>query len=423
MQHDRGKPRDYRHARKVERGEPSEAEIRELQERLTASGFAYPEDRDHFRDWLRRTAERDLWFFSAFILGNDWLRLGTLHREEVCPFITDFSVSRRKLLMLPMGFLKTTSTSRSVPLHALIQPAKSNIYFPGFNGADTAILLASENIEKARENLAVSRVQAENNDFLYWLWPGVFWANPKAESARWGDTRLDFRRRMVRAEASISAVGIKTGFVGRYFDIIIADDICALEASQNPPLMQRVKKWYRASMTRFADKQLGIYLMPCTHWASNDIYVDVKKDKSFDQMTRSIEEGDPPTPIWPEKYPKEVIEKLRTQMDVIEFTLWFMNKAVPAGYTALDWELLREFGMTDDGQFLVFEETPQDARIKERHERTARNLGFMLPGTNSYAPGLARVRLKAPAGMSEDFYLHMHEKYRQGWIGFGVKKG
>lgn len=373
---------------------------------------------DNLKEWLQKHSERELWFFSRWILGNDFLGLGTFHRKIVCPYLTDFSTSRFKLLMLPMGHLKTTVVSRSLPLHAMIQPKAQNIYLPGKLGSNMRVLLANENKDKCKENLGVLATQAQENIWLPWLWPNVFWDDPSKESPRWTDTELEFKRSEIWAEASIKAIGMKSGFIGGYFDIILPDDIACLQASQDPPLMERARKFIRASMTRFYDKKRGIHIGVGTHWSPNDVYVDPwKKITKVETMIYSIVEWDDEkkieVPLWPEKYPLDVIDDMRKGTDPIEWAHWFMNKPAPDGYTALNWSDLREYHMSEDGREIYFEDSKMDERIAQRYQTISRNLGFVL-GSAKYDPMNAKLRSgKSVKGMDDDFLQHMRVKYER----------
>lgn len=403
---------------KTEHRQPSPEQLRDLTAELTTGGEQVPSGPEEFQKWLRKRSERDLWFFSRYILGNEYLGAGTFHRNEVCPFLTDFGKNRFKLLMLPMGHLKTTVASRSLPLHILIQPARSNLYFPGKLGRDCCILLANENEEKSKENLSVLKQHLQENELIYWLWPEVVWDKVK-DAPLWTDSALTVPRIAVRAEASIRAVGIKTGFIGRYLDAIIGDDIAALEASQNPPLMERANKWRRAARTRF-QSPLGIFIGVGTHWSSNDVYTQWKEDPRVELMIRSILETGPDGEefaIWPEnpKYGgapwKEAIERLRTSTDPIEWALWFMNKPVPSGFTALNWNDLREYRVADDGATIYFEESEHDEALKLKAQHISARLGFRIGG---FDPTVSRLRTGPPQSMSRDHYDYYHLKYPDG---------
>lgn len=403
-------------ARKIQRREPTPREVEAFREEIAASGDegGVPLEREAFREWLRKRAEGELWFFARWILGNDFLGLGRFHRDSVCPFLTDFRKSRSKLLMLPMGHLKTTVASRSMPLHVMVQPARGNLYAPGLLGRNMRVLLANESETKSKENLQYISSHMLDNVWLHWCWPDVFWEGRK-EAPRWTDVQVDVKRTAISAEASITAVGIKTGFVGRYFDMIVADDIAALEASQNPPLMERAKKWRRAARTRLYDKVRGIFMGIGTHWPSaEDVYSEWKKDPAVEVMIRGIVEvdgHDNETPLWPEKYPLALIHEMRVGTDPQEWACWYMNRPASRGYTALEWDQLREYRIDYDeagNAHMSFQEGAADERIVERYRTVARNRGFAVGGPDF---SQATMRTRPAAGMDPNYFEYMRMKY------------
>ena len=409
----RGRPRK---GKTVQRHSPRESTLDELRAGLRETGEEFPDEPEAFRLWVKKRAEADLWFFSCWILGNDLLRKGRFHRDEVCPFLTDFSKSRSKLLMLPMTHLKTTVASRSIPLHLIVQPAAHNVYFPGIKGVNTRTLIASDSEVNSKKNLAVIRGHLETNELIWWLWPEVVWPNPK-DAKRWTDDQIEVPRTSIWAEATVSAVGIKSGFIGRYYDLILLDDIAGLEASQNPPLMERARKFRRAARTRFYDKFRGIFMGIGTHWpAAEDLYIEWKKEPTVEVMIRSILENDEITkrerPLWPEQFSMELIEAMRASTDPQEWTCWYMNKPSNRGYTALNWDDLRTFQVVkiEGRDILLFEDSRLDERIALRQQTIARNLGFVLPGM-MYDPQYGKPREKPPTGMSKEYFEHIRSKY------------
>jgi hypothetical protein len=369
---------------------------------MREAGETPPVGAEEFKAWMKRNGERELWWFSRWILDNSWLSQGTFHRTQVCPYLTDFTSGRFKLLQIPMGCLKTTVASRSLPLHALIQPTGHNIYFANKLGRNVRVLLGNENEKKSMDNLQVSKTHLEQNPKLRWLWPEVCWPDGKAESgSRWTDRQIQVPRTGIFAEASITAAGVNTGIIGGYFDIIVADDLATQNAANQPPLMDRVKKFRRAMKTRFYDKARGIYIGVATSWGMNDVCVEWQRDPDFQVEVRSIIERDKTTgkevALWPEHYPLDWCEKTRKTMDPIEWALWYMNQPVPQGYTALKWSDVREYESRVMGdpdhptEVLEFSDAPQDEMIVQRHDRIAHNLGFRL-GTPLFDPANAKPR-------------------------------
>ena len=426
-----GRPRRGAINTSGERQAPRVEQIERLRDDMARAGERPPELHHtgthtdvsgEFKGWLKRKCEQELWFLSRWLLENDWLGLGSLHRAIACPFLTDFTRTRSKLLMLPMGHLKTTIASRSLPIHVLIQPIENNRYFKGRPGKNARILLANESEEKSKENLSYVKTHLESNDWLYWLWPDVIWENCKAQAPRWSDRFIEVKRSEVWAEPSVTAIGVKSGFVGRYFDIMVADDLAALEASQSPPLLERAKKFRRALRTRLYNKEQGIIVGVGTEWPACDLYAEWEKDPTVEVMIKSIVDNEDPLtrkiipgPLWPEKYPVELIDKMREQNDAIEWAAWYMNRRVGRGVTALDWHLLRQFEISEDGLTISFLEASADRVIALRKERIASNLGFTL-GMSKYDPANAPLRKKPPRGMEQEAFDHYRAKYPDGII-------
>lgn len=401
------------------RQSPHYKQVEELAKRMRAEGEDAPTGFEEFRLWAKAQCERELWFLARWFLDLDWLGLGRFHRDEVCPFLTDLRRSRNKLLMLPMGHLKSSIVSRAMPIHILVQPTNHNLYFPHTKGANRRIALVSENEAKAKENVGWVRSHFENNEWLYWMWPEVIWERPKTQADRWSDAFLNVRRDQTWAEASITAIGVNTGFVGRYFDVILPDDIAALEASQSPDRLARAKTFRRAMKTRRVDKTEGttgsIIIGVGTEWPAVDLYAEWQKDPTVAFLVRAIIEPDPETKedrsLWPEKYPLDLVEKMRAENDAVEWAAWYMNRRVGRGVTALDWNMLREYEVSPDGKTLIFPEIAEiDALITARKERIRSNMGFRV-SLERYDPMNAKPRKNLLPGMDGDYVRFMRLKY------------
>lgn len=372
------------------------------------------DDNDPFKTWFRNRCERELWFFSRWCLGHDYLSKGTFHRLEVAPFLTDFKTHRSKLLLLPMDHLKSTLASRSMPLHVLIQAAKTNLYVPGTRGCNLRVLLCNENETKSMENLAVSRQHLEENELLRWCWPHIVWENIK-DAPVWTNSKVQVPRNMIRAEPSILAIGVKSQFVGRHIDVVIADDICALEASQNPPIMERVKLFRKVSITRL-DPSHGIYIGVGTRWpAPQDLYGEWIRSPGVDSMVRSAIEEDEQgrsRALWPEWYPLDKLEKRRKELEPQQWACWYQNQSYAQGFANLDWRQIREYEFGSDpvlqGDVLMYAESDLDNEIRHRQKMAADNIGFKLGPP--WAP-FAQPRTKAAPGMDNGYFQHMRWKY------------
>ena len=402
---------------------PVVEQLEELRGLLRADGYeGVPETDWDFRTWLRGEAERDLFFFAKWIFyqeGDRRAKLGAIHRE-VCRFITDYSTTRRKLLMMPMGHLKTSFCSQALPLHILIQRPEDNIYFLGKWGCDQRILLGNESEEKCKENLSVVRQHLESNVWLAWLWPHVCWENPKTDSPHWQELKITVPRHVVLPEASVTAIGAQSAIIGRHYEVELLDDIAGAKAGNSWEVMAKVKRFKRITRSRLHSQGESIEIGLGTHQAADDVYVDWQRDLSVETMIRAIEEDG--KPLWPENadYSLEGIEKLRSETDPILWALWYMNRPVAAGFTAMDWLVLREFRWdTQPGWMSMtvqFDENEIDEHLRVRKVATTASplMRFAqgMPLERRKGRALTMKRLfggREPPNVA--FQEHMQDKY------------
>lgn len=375
---------------KADRG-PTPEQMRELYQEMAAAGLeglCDPAEKV-FKPWLKLQAEGDLFFFCRWIMG--FKDLGRIHRET-CDWLTDFRRTRRKLCMLPVGHLKTTLVSQGLPIHITIQQPASDLYFDGTytggRGCNARLVLGNENQKKAAENLSVIKETFETNPWIVWLWPDLVWENFN-EAPRWNVEDLVLPRTRTFKEPTFTAFGIENAITGGHYDGIFPDDIATLAAAQSPPVMERAKVWLKRSFTRLHEPYESLHIGVGTHQNTDDVYLEWQRRADMDLRIRAIEEpiDGVLTPIWPERYTPAKLAKLREDTDAITWSLWYMNRPVTAGYSALDWSAIREFrwyGGTNIGNEtpfgLTFEESDSDELFKARKEAMKNPLARIAHG-------------------------------------------
>ncbi len=265
---------------------------------------------------------------------QDWPGIGA--REE-----------RIKLLMMPTQHLKTSMASHGLPLHMVIQPRSSNIYFPGMLGRDVRIALIGESADKAEENLSVVTSQLTDNVWIRNLWPEVVWED-LGKAPKWSAKFASVPRTVIRGEPTFTALGVGTKLYQRHYDVIICDDLIGWDAAGSPEQMKDVNEWRKGLLTRRHSPLDSIMLFIGTHFTPSDIYVSMKKElPAAAVISRSVlEHGEP---IWPERFPLTVVEQLKRQMGVKLFAHLMMNLPTAEGFTGFDWELVRLFEFEGEG--------------------------------------------------------------------------
>ena len=408
--------------------EPTPDQIAELHEELCDSKLEPPWQPAEFKQWLKQQAEANLFFFCKWIMGhkdgrNTW---GKMH-PEVCEWMTNGE--RHKLCMLPVGHRKTTLFSHGLPAWAIIQPLFKDALFPsnytGGRGVNIRIALAAENHNKAVENLTVIKETFETNPWIVWLWPDTVWDNFN-NATRWSVDLLQFPRTRIWREPTVTPFGVEEPITGGHYDIIIADDLVTIKAGASPVVMDKGRLWLKRSFTRLHDSSASLHIGIGTHQSNDDIYLDWQKRSTVDVMVRAIEEEKNGVmgAIWPEYYTPERLKQERDNTDAITWSLWYMNRPVSSGFSAMDWSDLREFrwiGKTD-GLYempwgLEFAEDERDGEFTKQKEWAATPLSRLahgMPLSPVKGDRQAFIRRYFADTVGPELREHMKEKYPDG---------
>lgn len=332
-------------------------------------------------EWIRRykrCAEQDLFVFLKGILGRFFL---TPHfHREVCRFIQQRNFFR-KLVLMPREHAKTTIVAGGLPPHILIQPAETNIYFPGLAGSECRILLAGETETMAKKNLRVVTSVFEENKLFRALWPERVWQGGKGKV--WSSESIIIPRKNEWPDPSIRAIGVGGAVTGARPNVMIKDDLVSFKAANSDVVMDEAIEWHKASRA-LLDKyevESGLHSLEYiigTRWSVYDLYsYIIDNDPSVevidDRFHKIIRDG---KLLWPEKYTMSDIEQLRTEHGK-NFYLLYLNSAADPALTDFDMEQIRDFRIVNG--CIEFEEDERDRRLEGRRERQQARAGGMIP--------------------------------------------
>ena len=206
----------------------------------------------HHQTWVkafREKAERHLYVFTKSVLGRLYLTQ-RLHLP-LCQFLQDITATR-KMALVPRECGKTTIVSHALPLHIIIQPRASNIYFPGEHGYDQRIIIASKAARLACDSLRIIQSASESNQLLKTLWPERFWDDRKqarAQSKAWSNNELILPRDQSNEwpDPTFRAVGVGAAITGSHPSVLIKDDLINEEDHSSPVIMQTAIQWHTVS--------------------------------------------------------------------------------------------------------------------------------------------------------------------------------
>jgi hypothetical protein len=352
---------------------------------------------------FRSAAERNLFLFCKGVL-NRYFLTEALHKP-VCEFLQQVPPFR-KLVLMPREHAKTAIVSGGLPLHIIIQPAETNIYFPGLEGSECRIMLAGENMSMAQKNLRVLEEIHTGNKLFRALWPHRVWDSPRRQSKLWNQKALIFPRENEWPDPTIWAIGVDGAVTGARPNVMIKDDLISVEAANSDVVMESAVEWHKVSRALLDTYEVesgvqSLEFIIGTRWAVYDLYSDIIDndpsveviDEKFHQIIRDGKI------LWPEKHTKESIEQLRREYGAM-FYLLYLNSAADPELVDFDLNLVREFKLIN-GQ-ITFEEDERDEQL-EKIAKDFKNRNNPRPPKDRRGQLLTSNVLKDMVGRNEYF--------------------
>lgn len=311
-------------------------------------------------------AEKSLYFMAKGILG--WKELVPHLHGAMCSLIQTIP-PRFKLFLVPRGCFKTT-LSESLGLHIIIQPKEHNLYFPNQDGRNTRILYVGETDDMAQARTSWVRRQLESNKLFRAFWPQCTWEDPRKARVTWNNSAFVVPRTQDFPEATFECVGVGGASTGHHYDVMIKDDLVAIEAMRSAVKMAEALTWHLASRNMRNDPETWLEFIFGTRWGAFDLYQNIIENDNMETggkvkvyLRRMVEDG---KSIFPERYTLEDINEMhRDAKDAGEEYLFFlnqMNTVTGSGLTDFDMEKVRYFEMQkDQGEmFAVFAAASED---------------------------------------------------------------
>ena len=190
---------------------------------------------------VREACEGYLYLFGKIVLGRRYFT--TLHRE-ICDFVQ--GPGGRRVALAPREHGKTSIVAHCLPIHILIQPKERNLYFPGEDGCEQRVLIASATLELAQESLGVIRGLLDGCALLRAWWPHRVWFD-RPRSVKWNESALVIPRVGSWPDPSVRAIGVGGEVTGRHPSALVEDDLVGREAANSPAVMDDAMDWHIAA--------------------------------------------------------------------------------------------------------------------------------------------------------------------------------
>ena len=302
------------------------------------------------REAIRRLCLQSLYHFVKIIIGHSGQ--GKIINQTIHKPILDFTQNqkvKRKGILMPRGFLKSTTVTKSKPI------------WDWLRNHEERILIANETFTSAKLFMAFVKQQIEQNELLHYIYPETKLTDDWKKSHRWSSEELDLPRKGVYSEPSFSVIGVGGAAQGRHFTKIYLDDIIGKAARDSDVVRDDTERWYH-NVKELLDipdiyrKDASELVVIGTHWGPGDIYSKIMaEDKDFiwKVIPAETEEG---IPTWPEKYSAEYIKKMKESPDdYIIFYTQYQNNPMATDLTDFKRQWLHYFDyyQNEDGETAI----------------------------------------------------------------------
>jgi len=164
-----------------------------------------------------------------------------------------------------------------------------------------------------------------------------------------------------QSDPTMQGIGVGGAITGGHFTDLFNDDLISLEARGSESVMESAKEWQKVSRPLMEDQDTSQEYTTGTHWATNDLYVDmIEHDPTVSVYKRSlVEDG---VCIFPEEFSKQAIHNLQTSLGPL-FALLYLNNPRDAELTDFRESQLRIY--EEVGSDLIFEDDVRDLDMVE----------------------------------------------------------
>jgi len=313
-----------------------------------------------FIDLFKRSCELDLYCFLRGVMGH-WFLDKNLHKP-VADWLTTFP-PYRKMILMPRNHGKTCMVAQGIPLHAMIQPKATNIYFKNQPGSHLKLVLAGETEEMAVRNLRVIKTVLEGNVLFRALWPHLVYENPRRQAPKWSDDQIIIPRDRNFPEPTVRALGVGGAVTGMHPNMLIKDDLTTQRAANEPATMGKTIEWHTDSRALFAEAETDIEFITGTYWANYDLPHFIEENDPTVQVNtewRRMVDYDGNI-LWPGKFGfKGAVEQLQKEHG-IKFPLLYLNESQGEGLTEFFMSDVRDYELR--GGAIHFDENDLDVAL------------------------------------------------------------
>ena len=376
---------------------------------------------------------------SLYYFAKVALRRNHLTPRLHLPVCLSFERSHLKdLYELPRDHFKTTICSEALPmwwalpfgnsdadlLSKLGYSAEFLAFMRRVHDSATRTLLVSETITNAAMLGSRTRRHFESNSVYRALFPETL----PTTTETWTNFSLHCRRPQGGAshgEGTFDFIGVGSALQSRHYIRIVQDDLVGRKAVESQSVMDKTVDYHRLVVGAF-ESQDAIHendeLVVGNRWSYHDLNTFLREHEpwfrisSHSALGGCCPEHPPDTPIFPEMFSVEKLERIRRKLGSYNFSAQFLNNPAAPENAAFHPEWLRHFKLftKPDGRLVVQHEV-YDGSVRRDIEITHLGLAEVTDPAHAGNAGLGRCRHSVVVlGLSDDDHYYLLDCWASG---------
>jgi len=269
----------------------------------------------------------DLFAFNKDILhveeSSGSVPLAPFHKE-LCEFVMD-KKTNKKLILVPRGHLKSTIITVG---YSLLRIAKD---------PEVRILIANATYDMATSFLGSIKKHLKDNETFRDLYGDL-----STNADRWSENMISvpkWKPFTAKKEATVTTYGLGGNLVSQHYDVIIMDDIVNRDFINTAEQIQKTILFYKDALDLLEPG--GQLFVIGTRWSDADLYGWIMDKSNPDQVYQSfdtfvrqaykgnLETGEGLELLWKDKFTQEILQNLKREKGIYEFSAQYMNDPVP----------------------------------------------------------------------------------------------
>lgn len=225
--------------------------------------------------------------------------------------IENVSNNRASMDLAPRGFGKSTVGDVDFCITKIIREP------------NVRIMIGSKTQTQAEAFLKEVRTHFEQNVNLI----RIFGDWKKSRDNVWNDKEFTVnRRKVIKKEATLTALGASGAVVSKHFDVIIGDDLVGFENARTEAQRKKLKEWFYSSLFPTLEPDGEIHILG-TRYSPLDLYEDLIKSRNYrvniQRAINTIEGRE--CSLWEDKFSLARLTKIREESGLIIFNMQYQN--------------------------------------------------------------------------------------------------